>query len=130
MTLYILDTNMTKKEIKKYLIFSSICLIFSSIYEVFSHQVYSMFMICAFLIPLILGAGIYFILLKKNKFFNNISNELYKMSLYTFTFGSLMKGVLDIYGTTNSKLLVYLIIGGILFGVAIILQVLKKISYK
>ena len=129
-TLYILDTNMTKKEIKKYLIFSSICLIFSSIYEVFSHQVYSMFMICAFLIPLILGAGIYFILLKKNKFFNNISNELYKMSLYTFTFGSLMKGVLDIYGTTNSKLLVYLIIGGILFGVAIILQVLKKISYK
>lgn len=55
MILYILDTNGMKKEIKKYLFFSVFCLIFGIIYEIFSHQVYSIFMICAFCVPLVLG---------------------------------------------------------------------------
>lgn len=127
MILYILDTNIMKKEIKKYLIFSSVCLIFGGIYEIFSHQVYSMFMILAFLIPLVMGAGIYKLLMRKSFFVNNISNNLYKMSLYTFTFGSIMKGVLDIYGTTNNKLLIYLIVGLVLFALSVIWQVVKSV---
>ena len=130
MILYILDTNIMKKEIKKYLIFSGICLIFGGIYEIFSHQVYSMFMIFSFLIPLVMGAVVYTVLMRNSFFVNNISNDLYKMSVYTFTFGSIMKGVLDIYGTTNNKLLIYLIAGLILFVSAVVLQVvnLKKLT--
>ena len=121
MTLYILDTNMMKKEIKKFFIISIICLIFSTIYEMFSHQVYSYFMICAFLIPLVFGAGLYLILNKKKQLkINNWSNSFYKTSLFTFMFGSLMRGVLDIYGTTNSFMIIYLIAGTILFILAII----------
>ena len=127
MILYILDTDMIKKEIKKYLIFSAICLVFACIYESFSHQVYSTFMICAFLIPLFMGAGIYILLKQKNFLINNISNSLYKMSLYTFTFGSIMKGILDIYGTTNNKLLIYLIVGLVLFALSVVWQVVKRI---
>ena len=128
MILYILDTNIMKKELKKYLIFSSLCLVFACIYEMFSHQVYSMFMIFSFLIPLIMGVVVYALLVKKHFLVNNISNSLYKMSLYTVTFGSIMKGVLDIYGTTNNKLLIYLIAGLILFVVSAVLQVVKRID--
>ena len=126
MTLYILDTNIMKKELKKYLIFSSLCLVFACIYEMFSHQVYSMFMILSFLIPLIMGVGVYALLVKKHFLVNNISNSLYKMSLYTFTFGSIMKGVLDIYGTTNSKLVIYWIVGVIMLVVAIVWQIINR----
>lgn len=126
MILYILDTNIIKKELKKYLIFSSLCLVFACIYEMFSHQVYSMFMILSFLIPLIMGVGVYALLVKKHFLVNNISNSLYKMSLYTFTFGSIMKGVLDIYGTTNSKLVIYWIVGVIMLVVAIVWQIINR----
>ena len=126
MILYILDTNIMKKELKKYLIFSSLCLVFACIYEMFSHQVYSMFMILSFLIPLIMGVGVYALLVKKHFLVNNISNSLYKMSLYTFTFGSIMKGVLDIYGTTNSKLVIYWIVGVIMLVVAIVWQIINR----
>jgi hypothetical protein len=115
-----------KKELKKYLIFSSLCLVFACIYEMFSHQVYSMFMIFSFLIPLIMGVGVYALLVKKHFLVNNISNSLYKMSLYTFTFGSIMKGVLDIYGTTNSKLVIYWIVGGIMLVAAIVWQIINR----
>ena len=126
MILYILDTNIIKKELKKYLIFSSLCLVFACIYEMFSHQVYSVFMIFSFLIPLIMGVGVYALLVKKHFLVNNISNSLYKMSLYTVTFGSIMKGVLDIYGTTNSKLVIYWIVGGIMLVVAIVWQIINR----
>ena len=126
MILYILDTNIIKKELKKYLIFSSLCLVFACIYEMFSHQVYSVFMIFSFLIPLIMGVGVYALLVKKHFLVNNISNSLYKMSLYTVTFGSIMKGVLDIYGTTNSKLVIYWIVGGIMLVAAIVWQIINR----
>ena len=116
-----------KKEFKKYLIFSGICLVFACIYEMFSHQVYSMFMILSFLIPLIMGVGVYALLVRKHFLVNNISNSLYKMSLYTFTFGSIMKGVLDIYGTTNNKLLIYLIVGLVLFALSVVWQVVNSV---
>ena len=126
MILYILDTNIMKKELKKYLIFSSLCLVFACIYEMFSHQVYSVFMIFSFLIPLIMGVVVYALLVKKHFLVNNISNSLYKMSLYTVTFGSIMKGVLDIYGTTNSKLVIYWIVGGIMLVAAIVWQIINR----
>ena len=115
MTLYILGIDEIKEEIRKFLIISIICAMFSAIYEIFSHQVYSAFMICAFLIPLVFGGGVYYILSKvKKEGINSISNNLYKCAIYTFTICSLIKGVLDIYGTTNSLVNVYWFLGGIL----------------
>ena len=54
-----------------------------------------------------------------------LSHNLFKSSILTFTLGSIPKGVLDIYGTTNSLIIVYLILGLILFILSIILY-LKK----
>ena len=96
-----------KKDIKFYSIFTIFTLIFGIIYELFSHQVYSNYMIYAFIIPLLLG--IIYIIFKEL-----INKDIYKLSVITFTIGSILKGILDIYGTTNNLIYVYLIVGIIL----------------
>ena len=112
MILYTLDI----KKIKNRYFIGSICtLIFGLIYECFSHNVISNYMIFAFIIPL-MGYILYLLVdrgIIKNKI-NNISDKLFGYSIITFTFGSIIKGVLDIYGTTNGKVYVYLIVGIVL----------------
>ena len=117
MILYILDINYLNKQSKYYLYGSIFCLVFGIIYECNSHNVYSPFMMFAFLIPLVLGYFISFVMYKLNNRCNisYISNSLYNLSIITFTIASIFKGVLDIYGTTNSKIMIYLLLGLLLF---------------
>jgi len=96
------------RKYKSYLITAAGCLIFSIIYEQFSHDVYSMYMMLAFLIPLI--GGILYQLLR-----GKVNKTMYTTSWVTLLVGSYMKGVLEIYGTTNKLIIVYLIAGILLF---------------
>ena len=114
MTLSTLDINL-KKQGKIYIVISIVCIIFATIYESFSHGVYSNFMIFAFLIPFIGGTCVSVALLKMNELPSRITNNLYNASIATFTFGSIIKGVLEIYGTTNIKIYLYLVVGFFLF---------------
>ena len=111
MTLSISDI---KKQGKVYLIASTACVIFAIIYEAFSHGVYSNYMIFAFLIPLVCGATISYILYFINRkdislLPSKFGNNLYNAAVATLTFGSIFNGVLEIYGTTNAKVYVYLV---------------------
>lgn len=126
MILSILDNKYLKKQRKIYLIISIICLIFSLIYEHFSHEVYSFYMISAFLIPLILGSVVSTLLSMKNIRVSRISNNLYNASVATFTIYFVMRGFLEIYGTTNSIINIYPIVGIILLFVSIILKVINR----
>ena len=87
MTLSTLDIRSLKKQGIIYVIISIFCLIFGQVYEIFSHEVYSNYMIYAFLIPLIFGAGVsfalYFIKIELGAF----GNKLYNASVATFTCG-------------------------------------------
>ena len=126
MILYILDIETMKKEIKKYFILTIVCLVFATIYEIFSHGVYSPYMMFSCLIPFIFGVLINLILKNSEDFRPSvISNDIYKTSLLTFTLGSIMKGVLEIYGTTSKFLIVYLIMGMILLIISLILYVFR-----
>ena len=116
----ILDINDLKNENKFIIGFSIFILIFGIIYEMFSHGVVSYYMIFAFLIPLI-NFLINTIFINSKIKINKISKNLFSMSIYTFTFLSIIKGVLDIYGTTNNLIFVYLIVGLILLVTSIIL---------
>ena len=49
-------TEVLRREAKLCLIAALVCAVFGGIYEMFSHQVYSAYMIGAFAIPLLLGA--------------------------------------------------------------------------
>ena len=116
----ILDINDLKNENKFIIGFSVFVLIFGIIYELFSHGVISYYMIFAFLIPLI-NFLINIIFISGKIKINKLSKNLFSMSIYSFTFLSIIKGVLDIYGTTNNLIFIYLIFGLILLVTSIIL---------
>ena len=122
MTLSTLDI---KKQAIKYFSLSIFFLIFGIVYETFSHNVYSNYMMWAFLIPLFLGFVPYMILYILNKKINIISLQLYNSSVLTFTLGSTMKGILEIYGTTNVLMNVYLPLSITLLVLSIIVFVIN-----
>ena len=75
--------------------------LFGAIYERFSHEVYSYFMLYAFALPLVLGALPYAVLLGRGQVINRSMLNLWDGAILTLAVGSVMRGVLDIYGTTN-----------------------------
>ncbi len=68
-------------------------------------------MIYAFAFPLLLGALPYAILLLKDKNPGWVFLNLWNAAIAAFSAGSVFVGVLEIYGTTNSLVTVYPIVG-------------------
>ena len=122
MTLYTSDTK------TKYLIASAVILICSLVYEHFSHGVYSVFMLGAFLVPLLGGAIPCLLNERSSKRIGNRSATIPQFaSVATLTVGSFMQGVLEIYGTTNRLMVIYPIVG-VALAIAAICMSIKKIS--
>lgn len=98
-----------------YLMVSLICLVFGLVYERFGHGVFSYYMIYAFVIPL-MGGVVRFRLAGRNgkPYPDRRSSGLYHAGIATLTVGCLVKGILEIYGTTNRLILVYWIAGIVL----------------
>ncbi len=120
MTLYTLDNTAIEpvnseviriSDIKIIIIYTFVTIftaLFGAIYELFSHEVYSYYMIYAFAIPLIMGLTPFLIcrfIMKKE--LPIVSSYCWNCSIATLTIGSMFKGVLDIYGTTNRLIYVY-----------------------
>ena len=99
------------------------------IYELFSHGVWSVYMGFGFMVPLALGALPNFIIwLSGAKAPGAAAENIYACGVATLTAGCLLKGVLDIFGTTNHLLNVYPFAGAALLaaGAAIYLFGKKK----
>ncbi len=108
MILYTSDNSLKWKTVWVYAGVTVFCAIFGVIYEIFSHGVYSVFMMCAFLIPLLLGVIPALIIKKKGlRKPEAISYGTWNAGVATITIGSLFQGVLEIYGTTNRLIWVY-----------------------
>ena len=96
-------------------LFSTVgCILFGAVYELFSHGVRSCFMICAFAFPLLLGAIPFFLLRKRGKSFPGRAADLIHAGVAALTAGSILQGVLEIYGTSNPLTAVYWTAGGVL----------------
>ena len=113
-----------------YLLISLFCGLFGAIYEVFSHEVYSFYMLYAFVFPLACGTLPFLIigLCSRMPYPNAVSRNLYHSGIATCTVGSIMLGVLEIYGTTNHLTDLYWPVGiaFLLFGIVLyIMQFLK-----
>ncbi|MBQ8892375.1 MAG: hypothetical protein IJ068_05910 [Bacilli bacterium] len=76
-------------------------------------------MITCFIFPLILLLEIS-VITKRKISINNLSHNIFKSSILTFTIYFIIKGVLEIYGTTNSLIIIYPILGLILLILSII----------
>ncbi len=116
--MYTSDTDRNLRRGLGYLAASIAVAAAGAIYEAFSHGVYSYYMIYAFMIPLL--AGTLPSLLCALKGYDNRYAEdsddhraasLQLAAIVTLTAGSLIKGVLEIYGTTSSLTIVYPLLG-------------------
>lgn len=117
MTLCILDIESSRKKLIKvavvYLIISLLCAVLGAVYECFSHEVWSFFMVYAFLFPLAGGALPSVVMLAAgcHRLPSWSAANLYHSGIATLTVGSFFKGALEIYGTTNRLTNVYWIAG-------------------
>ena len=104
--------------------------LFGTVYEMFSNNVFSPAMYLAWLIPCILGVGVYLALAFApiDKVPGTLTECIYNFGVAMLTVRSIFIGVVDIYGTTNRMMLttytvlsiVFLAIGGSAF-IAIII---------
>lgn len=94
-----------------YLMATVFCALFGAVYELFSHEVWSCFMICAFAFPLLLGAIPFSLLRKRGKPFPGKAADLVHAGVAALTVGSILQGVLEIYGTSNPLTTTYWAVG-------------------
>lgn len=106
--MYTSDIELNRKRAAKtafvYLLVALFFVLFGAVYEIYSHEVYSYYMLYAFAFPLVGGTLVFNILsfLKLQKYPNAIACNLYHSGIATLTVGSVVQGVLEIYGTTNT----------------------------
>ena len=105
-----------------------VTLVVGTVYEFFSHQVYSPFMYLLFMIPLVLGVMPNLIAKMTGKTFleSKDAQAAYKMGVLTFSFCSFLKGVFDIYGTSSVYPTLYLPVGALLLVAALGLEMYYK----
>ena len=113
MTYSISNNRATKKRLFSYLAATAFCALFSAVYEHFSHGVYVNFMIYAFAIPLGLGVIPQLVLLLKPQLDTGgpWQHLLHGCAVATLSFGAIVQGIVQIYGTTNPYTKWYLVIG-------------------
>lgn len=126
MTLSISDTNKRWAQIAKtgfiYLLLALVLALFGAVYEVFSHGVYSYYMLYAFAFPLAGGAlPFYGMALSNCRLPGRASRNPYHSGIAALTVGSVFEGILEIYGTTNRLVGVYWIVGAVLLACGILL---------
>ena len=112
--------------VKAFLLATVGCAVFGAVYELFSHQVWSRFMIYAFAFPLLLGAIPFFLLRKRGKPFPGKAAELVHAGVAALTVGSILQGVLEIYGTSNPLTIAYWAVGGALTAAGWLLTFIKQ----
>ena len=122
----------------KYLAASVIIAAAAAVYGLFSHGVYSYFMIYAFMIPLLGGALPHlYAAMKITDTYAESENETGPAKIIdakdtqlaiiaTLTAGSLLKGVLDIYGTTNRLLIAYPVMASLVLALALAALVKRR----
>ena len=97
------------------------CVFFGAVYERFSHEVYSYWMIYAFALPLTLGTlPMLSLALWGRMLPGQVSLWLWNAGIAALTVGCIFRGVLDIYGTTNRLWAAYPIVGGALLALGLV----------
>ena len=89
-------------------------------------------MVYAFAFPLVLGVLPFATIAQKTsfKYPSHITASCYHMAIATATVGSILQGVLDIYGTTNDLMLVYIFASSLLFVISITSYIIQLTKIK
>jgi hypothetical protein len=92
-----LDKAAVKKELIRYIGATAFCIVFSVIYEHFSHGVYSQFMLLMYLFPLIGGVlpSALHLLIPTFRCGDQMTRSIWNCAVMTLTFGSAITGVFE-----------------------------------
>ncbi len=99
-------------------VWALLCAVFSAIYESFSHDVISLWMVLLFLFPLLGGVLPAWLFLKRGKAPGAFPLALWRCGVATLGVGSCIKGVLEIYGTASGYQAIYWAAGGAMLALA------------
>ena len=130
MTLSTLDTKYSRKLFLqgslRYLAVSLVLILFGMIYEHFSHEVYSPWMVGLCAVPLLTGAlpAMAIACLKVNVSWS--ASQLWACAVLTLTLGCCFAGVLEIYGTTSPWLPWFFVLSGALMVCSVLSQYLGR----
>lgn len=123
-------SDIRKEALKKafvYLWISIFCAFFGAVYEHFSHEVYSFYMLYAFAFPLVGGVlvwlGVGYI--EAIPFPGTLSRNAWHAGIAACTLGSIYQGILEIYGTTSPYSKVYWIVGIALLFVGVVSYIIS-----
>lgn len=113
-----------------YLLLALLCILLGAVYELFSHEVYSFWMIYAFVFPLAGGTLPFLLMLLRPRrwYPGAVGRKLYHSGIATLTVGSIMQGILEIYGTTNRLTRMYGYVGVPLLIAGIVLALIRPAS--
>ena len=127
-----MSTSVIRKSAFKYWGFAAFVFVFGAIYEFFSHEVYSNYMIYAFVVPLIGGlmAQLYLWSARGFKKKDCFAAQILAGGVFWLTLGCLFQGVLEIYGTTNHLIWVFLVVGLIQVVASIVWQAVSLMTTK
>lgn len=118
------------KTIAVYLGFTLFCLLFTYVYMLYSHDVYSDYMTYLFAWPLSGGViAVIGLLIARGKQIRLAFNT-YNSGVAILTFGSLFRGILDIAHATSIYEIIFWIVGGIVMAAGIIIFIITLLFFR
>lgn len=127
----LINRKLAMRKVLRYVISTIAAAVFGAVYEYFSFGVYSYYMLYAFAFPLVLGVLPWMLAAMDVKgpgvgFPGQQTIDLWGYGITTLTVGSILHGVLDIYGTTSAFTKYYFIVGAILLLTAAMIFIGRK----
>lgn len=111
----------------RYLFATLFCILLSTVYESFSHGVYSNWMIFLFAYPLLLGVVPFGAFRAEKRFrLGDGALTLWGCGVAALSGGSLITGIMDIYGTKPVFAPIYWTAGAILLAAAAVAAILER----
>ena len=126
------NRRLAMNKVRRYLISTIVTALFGAVYEYFSFGVFSYYMLYAFIFPLILGILPWLMIAMDDRYFigegfpKQMTGNLWGAGITTLTVGSILHGVLDIYGTTSTITKYYFIAGAVLIVTALVINIIRK----
>ncbi|SJX71258.1 hypothetical protein FM130_11100 [Enterococcus faecium] len=112
-----------KKAFYSYFISSFLLFIFQWIYHHFSHRVTSQALRWVWVIPMVGGAFLFIFKKILNTFQNRLAFNLFNTGLTSYIVGMILKGILEIAGTSSPYIGIYPMIGMIILGISLFIYI-------
>lgn len=119
------------KRLYIYVAITLFCGLFSFVYEHFSHDVYSSYMVYLFAFPLVLGVlpqGLALLFPKLGRG-GPWQPVIHGFAVATLTVGSLLQGIVEIYGTSTRYITYYFAAGAVLLLMSTVMWAAKPAKY-